>query len=837
MKHRMFTKAAKHQAGKAARSTELVKAIAHALAGSSPALALAAAPIAVYAQNAVNTVSIPPGKLGTALNLFAEQSGAVVYFDASLTDGKTTPGLNGEYRVLEGLLQLLAGSGLQAVSESDGSFRIVNPVSDEDAMTLGPIRVESTAEARFGDAQAESGGYKAGFQTTATKLALSLRETPQALSVVTRDSMDARQANDIYTATELSAGVGDFGWWAPPGPFGGRGRETNLYSIRNQSVGTYGLRSDGFSIASTSTIDLAAYERVEVVKGPSGFYGQGSLGGFINLVRKKPQEAFTANISGHAGSYNTYRTEANITGALNQDKSLRGQLTAAYETEDSFVDEIGSDTTLFAPSIEKIINDRTRVLLQVLYQRDEYNVNYGNTVKVEDGRVVAFDTPRSYLFGIHGDEKSVDETIGANLKIDHELSDRWLASLLWQNNDSSRSVIQPGYGSCYAGYGFAILADARDVDSDHWAGELRLQGKFNALGREHQLVVGLQRNEWDELFANGYQYVDSYLYVDHPTDLDFASYDIVTRADIPFTFHRFTEQRNDAVYAQAVFELQDRTKLLINTRYDQLDQKRWQKGSDEVFENSVNASTYRIGLAHEFNSEISAYLTYGTSFDPVRAEGRDGQILDPIEGIGYEFGLKSEWFDEKLGATLAVYRQELDNRPITDPASLFANDGTRETCDMSAGLHRSDGIEMEIAGEPMPGLTVVAAANWSDNEYLDSDDPLKGKPEVGSADEQFSFLIHYEFQGEPLSGFGIGTTYVRLGDRRMASQWNDFRVDGYERVDLNLSYKGLPDWDFSLNVRNLFDKKYFERVRYTPGNGYFYGSPLSALFKATYHFD
>jgi outer membrane receptor for monomeric catechols len=71
----------------------------------------------------------------------------------------------------------------------------------------------------------------------------------------------------------------------------------------------------------------------------------------------------------------------------------------------------------------------------------------------------------------------------------------------------------------------------------------------------------------------------------------------------------------------------------------------------------------------------------------------------------------------------------------------------------------------------------------------------------------------------------------------MASQWNDFRVDGYERVDLNLSYKGLPDWDFSLNVRNLFDKKYFERVRYTPGNGYFYGSPLSALFKATYHFD
>lgn len=778
------------------------------------------------------TFDIAAGPLASALVQFSSLTGLTVSYTPEVVNTLTSKGLVGSYLSADALTQLLQGTGLQAKAQRNGSYTIIKAKKKAEAVeTLETVHVAAAAEGFFGDSPVEPDGFKAEYQTTATKMAMSLKETPQAISVVTRDSLDARQVQDIQTGIELTAGVGiGTGVSQGPGPFSGRGQYGQSYSLRGQSLGYgRGLRSDGFSMGNLSQLDLAAFERVEVVKGPSGFYGQGSLGGYINLVRKKPQKEFEASVSVQAGSYDTYRTEVDVTGALTDSEHIRGRLTAAYGDAGSFVDRVNSDITMIAPSVEIVINDNTRALLQVLYQEENFITNNGVSMHLEGNKYKTYNTPRSFLFGAAGDDSDT-QIIDTTLKVDHELSDRWLASLLLQGNKSKRNIIISNQGYDYYGTPDVYVYGIKDnTKADRWAGELRLEGKFDAFEREHQVLFGVEENKSHDERAYGAVYLGTAnIYAGN-----FSMLGTVSEDQIATTYTSSSKVRNSAVYGQTMLSLTERTKLLLSVRYDRAKQERTtvNRGRAAFSEKTSYALTTRIGLVQEFTDNITAYATYAESFNPVLSTGRSG-ILDPETGEGYELGLKTDWLNNRLGATVAIYRQELDNRPISDPTN-----GVGEFFNISAGLHRTEGVEFEVTGSPYPGLTVAGAATWMDNEFIDRNDPNYGLSVSGSVDRQFSVYANYEVQGGPLKYFGFGATLLSLGKRKFIHfSGTQAELDGYERVDLNFSYKGFPDWDMSLQVRNLFDKDYVERASGRAAFNTFYGSPRAALFKATYHF-
>jgi len=683
------------------------------------------------------------------------------------------------------------------------------------------LKVESNADERFGDAPNEPGGLKAEYQSTATKMAMPLKETPQAITVITRDALDARMSKDIFTALELSAGASEGGSVGAPGPFAGRGQFGHMYTLRGKNLRYYGgVLSDGYIASSFAKLDFSAYERIEVIKGPSGFYGQGSLGGFINLVRKKPENEFAAELSTQIGSYDTYRLEGDLTGALNTDKTAAGRVSIAYEDSGSFTDGLTHEMFQIAPSVEFQISDKTRALVQLLCRKDEYIASQGIPLQYENGRIDTFNIPRSFYFGVPG-ELSNDEVFDALIKVDHELSDSWLLSLFMQRNLSSRDVVFSNTGSQYYGstylYGIEHLSDY-----DRWAGEVRVEGAFKAFGQEHRALFGAQqtRTDLDILYTAVYLGIADSLYADN-----FADFGVLSSQEIPDNEYLDSTTEQKAIYAQSLLSLTDRTQLLINSRYDWVETTGSFLGSasDPL---DKGALTARLSVTHKINENTSAYATVGESFDPADSTGKDGNVLDPTTGVGYELGVKSEWFNKKLGANIAVYRQDLDNRPIDDPdGGLFK---------ISAGLHRTDGIELEIAGSPLPGWQVGVAADWSSNEFIDPDDPNYGQSLHGSTDKRFTLYTHYEFQKDALSGLGLGATFVSVGDRAMRNQTH---LEGYERVDLNLSYRGIPDWDFSMLVRNVLDETYIEGTGGNPAVGSYFGSPRAALFEATYRFD
>jgi len=773
------------------------------------------------------TFDIPAQALTTALVAFGQQSGIQVTVDGALVRDLSTAAVRGTMTNEQALRRLLAGTGL--TYGLDGATIAIQRAAQQTSdglVELGPVRVEADATGRFGDLPPEPGGFKADYQATATKIPLALRDTPQAISVVTRESIESRQALNLQTALETAGNITP-GATGGGGTFAGNGFRGPFFLLRGQFLDAdRDIRADGFAIASDALFDLAAIERVEVVKGPSGFYGQGSLGGFINLVRKKPQPDFMASAAVQAGSFDTYRGEVDLTGALTEDETIRGRIIGSYEDAGSFVDGIESDRAMASPSLEAYVGEKTRVLVQTLFQREEFVPNFGIPL-IQNGNINEIpNISRSLLIGVPSREKSEAEVFDTTVRIDREIGDRWLASLLLQTSNSARDLINENYGYGIAANGNTqIYAISYAFDHERWAGELRLDGTVDAFGREHKVLFGLERNtRKDELVGGGYTLGIANIYAGN-----FASVGAGSSRNITPFIDQDTRSDNSAAYGLAVLNLTDKTKLLANIRFDRADQKQVNNLTGAIAKKTNQAWTMRFGITQELTENVSFYATYAESFNPVFNVSRSG-ILDPETGTGYEYGLKSEWFDDRLAANLSIYRQDLDNRPIFDPTNNFP----LERFFVSAGRHRTDGIEIELAGEPYPGFTVAAAATWMKNRFIDPDDNNFGLRADDSIDHQFSLYANYELQSGPLQGLGIGASVFNVGKRAHIAGFlggTQNYTPGYTRTDLHLSYNGFSGWDLGLQVRNVTDEVYIENSRSGGAQNYF-GAPRSVLFRA-----
>lgn len=729
-----------------------------------------------------------------------------------------------------GMLLPLAASNAtaQEAQAADDGKKETKPDKPEDsqAKTLGRIVVAAP--------EVQVNAYRAARQESATKSQMSVRETPQAISVITRESIDERQSMDLASAVELSAGV-----VAAGKAFAGRDSRTGEnFTLRGQELDSgRDLRIDGFTSGGDRNFyDLAPFERVEVVKGPSSMlYGQGSLGGFINLVPKKPRADGDVSLVAQAGSYDTYRAEVDVTGALNGEQTLVGLASLAYEDSGSFIDGVDSKRFVVAPSLEWQIGERTRALAQVIYQDDSFHPSMGIALLERDGKLVMPDVPRSFFFGVPNSEASKASSLHTSLKVDHEVSDRWLATLMLHKSRNRLLGIADSYGYGLDDYGNTALYSSYVAhDNDNWAGELRLDGKFDAFGQEHQLLVGVEKNKLGMRGhgGGGYPYIGTANIYDGSLD----SAPSVPGHSNPQNYEARTTGGNEAIYTQLLLGLREGTRLLLGARYDRSDKhdvfNSFDFGSSEQSQDDSDITT-RIGVTHDFGKNITAYVVRAESFNPVFGRTWLDGLLEPETGTGLEVGAKGEWLEGRFGATVALFRQELDNRPIPDtnpdvpPGQDFM---------VSAGLQRNEGLELELTGEPVTGWKLAAAASWLDAEYIDRDDPNFGLTPGGTIKRQLALHTSYELQSGPLRGLGLGATVLSVGERIVLASEHNLVVEGYERLDLHVAYDASAQLKLALLLRNVTDETYIERPNSAYLYGHFFGAPRSVLLRAEYAF-
>jgi outer membrane receptor protein involved in Fe transport len=311
-------------------------------------------------------------------------------------------------------------------------------------------------------------------------------------------------------------------------------------------------------------------------------------------------------------------------------------------------------------------------------------------------------------------------------------------------------------------------------------------------------------------------------------------------AALPFDRDFNTTSDNQAAYGQVVLGILKGTRLMAGARYDQARQDRFDNISGTASDSQTDRKlTKRFGITQDLSPNITAYASYAESFNPVDAQTVSGDFLDPETGKGYELGVKTEWLNRRLGATVAVFRQDLDKQPIPDRTAPPTVDAS-----ISGGLNRTYGLEIEVTGSPAPGFQVGLSAAWLNSKYVNPEDPNYGLRPYDSVDWMGSIFAAYEIQGGDWKGLGFNATVVAEGKRSASDSFNETMfgpgttelfLPGYERLDLGVTYRGFDHWRLAFTVRNVTDEKYIERFRDVSGSNYF-GSPRAALFRAEYRF-
>ena len=755
---------------------------------------------------------IAAGSLDRVLGAFGNQAGVMIAIDSALAKGVQSQGLHGSFAVAEGLERLLAPLGMQAEYEQ-GSYRVVARAAD------GQVQLQATqiSANQLGSITEGTGSYTPGTIATATRMVLTPRETPQSISVVTRQVMDDFGLNAIDDVMRHTPGITVSTYDTERTNYYSRG-----FSIVNfQYDGIPTLRDAQYSAGQTLT-DMALYDRVEVLKGATGLLtGAGGPGGTINPIRKKPTSEFKSSIELGAGSWDNYRSQIDVSGPLTETGNVRGRAVAAYQDKKSFLDHYSRKTGVYYGILEVDLDPDTLLTLGADYQdSDPKGSSWTGTRTIFDPAGNKLDLPRSFNNGPKWSSwEQYSRTLFATLE--HNFDNGWVTK--GQYNHQINGYDAPlGYISQDTLSASSIFARKYTGETTSDSLDVYASGPFELFGREHQLVVGqsLSISKWKGKDYGSATYFDnSYDFYKWHGEAIKPLWNQPTKINDETT-------RQTGSYITGRFSLMDDLHLLLGTRI-----ANYQVTGTSDTQESGKVVPY-AGLTYDLNDNFTAYASYTEIFQPqTQYRDRTRTMLDPNEGKNYELGLKGEFFDGRLNASLAYFEVHEENRPIADtaynsqPGVDYSYIGTKT---------QTKGYEAEISGELSPGWQLQAGYT---HKIARDDD--KKKVATWEPEDQLSFYTSYKLQGR-LDKLTLGG-----GARWQAAGWQNvnnpgtrqsekFTQDPYWLVDVMARYQLTENLSATLNVNNLFDKAYYTNIGFY--DSAYYGDPRNVMVTTRWDF-
>lgn len=765
--------------------------------------------------------SIAPGSLDAVLGSFGQQSGVMIAVDSSLTTGMRSSGLSGNFAVDDGLQRLLAPLGLQAVTDGDGYRVVARPAQGNGELQLQATQVTSN---QLGTITEGSGSYTPGTIATATRMVLTPRQTPQSITVITRQHMDDFGLNSIDEVMRHTPGITVSTFDSERTNYYARG-----FSVENfQYDGIPTLRNSAYSSGQTLS-DMAIYDRVEILKGATGLLtGAGAPGATINLIRKKPTREFKASIDVGAGSWDNYRTQVDVSGPLTDSGNIRGRAVAAYQDKHSFMDRYERKTGVYFGTLEADLSDDTLLTLGFDYQNnDPHASGWSGSRPLFDRNGERIDVKRSYNNGANWSRwEQTTQSVFATLE--HSFANGWVGKgqLTHQVNSYDAPLGSVMSGPFPASGLSSIYANKFTGNTRTDAADAYFSGPFSLAGREHELVIGASASSahWQGKDYGNPTFLSANV-------IDFWNFDgKTTEPDwgAP-TQYNDTTTRQTAGYISARFNLTDDLNLLLGTRLANY----WLTGDYHTTE--TGRLVPYVGVTYDLNDNFTAYASYTDIFMPqTYNRDRNNKVLEPDEGKNYEVGIKGEFYGGRLNTSLAYFEVHESNRAEpdaeynadpTNPSILYASVGTKA---------KAKGFEAEMSGELAPGWQ--AQAGFTHKVIRGSDDE---KISTWEPEDQLSLYTTYKFKG-PLDRLTIGGG-ARWQNRswqniynRAKDQYQDFSQDAYWLVDAMAKYQVSEHLSTTLNVNNLFDKQYYTNIGFY--NTAYYGDPRNVMVNTRWDF-
>ncbi len=777
------------------------------------------------ASDSARAYHIDAGDLGPALTRFAAQAGVVLSFDPALTRGQRTAGLDGNYTADQGLQQLLSSAGLQALHESDGRYSISAGAhaADAGALELGTTEIVSN---QLGSITEGSGSYTPGSIATATRLVLTPRETPQSITVMTRQHLNDFNLNNVDDVMRHTPGITVSAYDSDRTNYYARGFSINNFQYDGIPSTA---RNVGYSAGNTLS-DMAIYDRVEVLKGATGLLtGAGSLGATINLVRKKPTAEFQGHVSLGAGSWDKYRSELDLSGPLNEAGTVRGRAVAAYEDKHSFMDRYSRKTPVYYGILEFDLSPDTLLTVGGDYQDSLPKASsWSGSFPLIDSQGNPNKVSRSFNNAANWSAwEQYTRTVFAMLE--HDFGNGWVSKLQLDHKiNGYHAAMGSIQGATPNPDGTSkITAGKYTGDTVSNSADLYVSGPFELFGREHELVLGgsIANARWQ---GKGFWDYTTY----GPNVVDFNNW------------HGNLREPNWGAQTQFLDDTVRQTGGYMTTRLNMTDDLKVILGARVVnYQLTGNTPTYRetgrvvpyVGAIYDLNDTYSLYASYTDIFMPQENynRDRDDKLLDPDEGQNYEVGLKAEFFEGRLNASAAYFEIHEDNRSVSDDEynnrdpqpGNYAFKGTPAV---------TKGYEIETSGELAPGWQLQAGYT-----HKIVRDHNQEKISTFEPEHQVTFNTTYKLRGA-LDKLTIGGG-ARWQSRAWQAIWNgpreryeDFEQKPYWLVDAMARYQFNEHLSATLNANNLFDERYYTNLGfYTAGA---YGEPRNYMLTTRWDF-
>jgi iron complex outermembrane recepter protein len=645
--------------------------------------------------------------------------------------------------------------------------------------------------------------------TTATRTSTPARYVPQAIdSVKTRSVLDYGSSN-LGKALEGIPNVSS-------------SADTRFDSLRIRGFdASNDFYLDGVRDDSQYTRDLHNIERVEVLKGPGAvLYGRGSQGGIINRVSKAPEHGRRSTVEAQGGSQDLRSLYADLSADPSDTLSLR--LNLGNEDKNSFRDGIdGNHRQLFAPSMSWQLNPDLNWLVQYEYSRYNRTPDRGIPGNPLTGRPA--DVSRKTTYGDTQRDYIDDRAQSLRSRLNYDLNDQWQL-----RHTFSLFKLESDFDNTYlTGYtpSTGLVARQRwqqDLSTRNLYNTVELEGHVQTYGLEHTLLVGLEVGE-----QRRHSRLDQGVGVT-TAPIGGSTARNQHNGAMKLFSNNVTNVDSTGLYLQDQIRLNDEWQVLAGVRFDRFEVDTTSKVSGVQEKQDSTSTSPRLGVVYTPWKDHSFYASWSKSFAPIGggliglSPGTKGNAnqTDPELTRQKEIGVKSEWFDERLSTTLAVYEIELYNRRQEDPL----NKGTY----LLTGLQRSRGIELTATGNVVGNWYVRGGLGLQDATIVKDDNGNEGKRINDVAKRNASLFVTWK----PELGWYAETGLTLVGDR-YADNANTIVLPGYGRWDALAGYR-THDWDVRAALSNITDKTYYSSA--TSGSQIQFGDPRSLVVTGSYTF-
>lgn len=659
-------------------------------------------------------------------------------------------------------------------------------------------------------------GRLAANTTSITRTNTPLRDLPQHIQTVDRSVLNDQQLFELNDAFKNIAGFTSTDFY---GGFSSRG-----YSSGIGGITTNGIKGSPYPEGQIPL--LGNVESVEVIHGPSAIlYGNGGMGGNINLVTKQPKKFTTVNAAASAGSFDLYRLQADVTGSINKKKNLYFLAGAGWQDGGSFTKNFDRRSIQLYGSLKWEPDPRTSWQINGNYINDDASNNYQPRVPIYNNtnKDSIFLVP--YDFNPGNDSRYKGNNFQVQSIMEHFLSAGWKLGLLIGYSEARSDRRQ------YTASGYVRVSDNtvsrsytwQEINSPQTTINLYATGKMQTWKVKHQFIIGgdimLSRSN----YPNGIlQYAASRLSVINPVHesrYDTTGMTLYTNSRTEkFTYNIL------GAYLQDQIEITPKLKALAGLRYNNYFRRYFADGPDGSIlydERPLRTKNFspRIGLVYQPATTVSVYIDYNEGFEPQYGNySENGGPFDPQTSKQYELGAKGEFLQGSFQPFITIYQSTRKNVLQAAPRDGFPR------WQEAIGEVRSRGIEMGAKGTIFNNLFLLVNYNYNKTKITESKKPEDiGQLFANAPQNSANGWAKYAITKGALKGMFIGAGFQYVDSRyfsnKKAGVANVLEMPSYTVFDALVGYR-YKQYKLQVNGNNLADKRYALSGisnSYTPG--------------------